>query len=284
MSTTTKGCEVLPASSVDEAVRALADLGDRGAALAAGTWVTRSSLRGEDLRPRYVSLNGIAELRAIESGEEVSLGALTTHTDLASRELPAALAGLVGAAGRSAFPQVRNVATLGGNIGATGFAEADLVPALLALDARLETASLRGRATVPLGEYLPKRAQRPADEIVVRALVAAPATRRSAFARLTVRGGGEYAIANVCVCVDLDPDGVVTAARVAIGSVEPVARLSHAAADALVGNRPSAAAGEEAGRLAAADCTPRDGLDAPGWYRREVLPSLVRRACAELVA
>lgn len=273
------------ATSVDEAVLALASRGTGAAALAAGTWVMRSSLRGEDLLPSYVSLNGIAEMRTVEADEgEISLGALLTHTDLASTALPVALAGLVGAAQQSAFPQVRNIATLGGNIRAIGFAEADLVPALLALDARLEIASSRGRTTVPFAEYLRESDDRPSDEIIVRVLLAALATRRSAFTRLTVRGGGEYAIANVCVCVDLDTDGVVTAARVAIGSVEPIARLSLAAARALVGTRPSAAVGEEVGRLAAADCTPRDGLDAPGWYRCEVLPSLVRRACTELVA
>jgi aerobic carbon-monoxide dehydrogenase medium subunit len=84
------------------------------------------------------------------------------------------------------------------------------------------------------------------------------------------------------VSVDLDADGVVTAARLAAGAVEEVATQVEAAAAVLVGRRPDRASGEEAGRAAAAALTGRDGLDAPGWYRIEVLPALAGRCVARL--
>ena len=112
----------------------------------------------------------------------------------------------------------------------------------------------------------------------------APPGRGSAFERLTVRAQGEYPIVNVAVSVDVAAD-VIMDARVAIGSVEPVARLCTGAAAQLIG-RPAGdpAAAEAAGEAAAAELTAREGLDAPGWYRLAVLPALVRRAVARIPA
>nr|WP_255426724.1 hypothetical protein [Pseudonocardia sp. C8] len=96
---------------------------------------------------------------------------------------------------------------------------------------------------------------------------------------MTVRGGGEYAIASVALAVELS-DGVVTAARVALGSVEPVACRSPEAEEGLVGGPLDAGRARAAGAAAAAACRPREGLDAPGWYRTAVLPALFERAAA----
>jgi carbon-monoxide dehydrogenase medium subunit len=114
--------------------------------------------------------------------------------------------------------------------------------------------------------------------------VPAPAGRRSWFRRLTVRRGGEYAVASVAVSVDLDDAGVVRSARLAVGSVEERARLFPEAAALLVGARLDAERGRAAGERAAAACAPRDGLDAPAWYRRAVLAVLVADAVGELAA
>jgi carbon-monoxide dehydrogenase medium subunit len=77
-------------------------------------------------------------------------------------------------------------------------------------------------------------------------------------------------------------DGVVGSARVAVGSVEERARLCEAAAAALAGGVLDHDSAVEAGRAAADECTGRDGVDAPGWYREAVLPTLVRRAVTRL--
>jgi aerobic carbon-monoxide dehydrogenase medium subunit len=269
-------------ASLAEAVRTLADLGPDAAALAGGTWVMRAPLRGEPAAPVYVALGGLAELRGIRSGDgAVEIGACVTHEELAALDGPPAVAGLAEAARRSAFPAVRSVATVGGNIAARGFPEADLVPALLAAGARVVLATVDGERTEELAAYLATRAGRPAGELIARVVVPAPAARRSAFARLTVRGGGEYAIASVALSADFDGE-TVTAARVAVGGVEPTARLSPAAAAALAGTGLDGTAAERAGQAAADECTAREGLDAPGWYRLAVLPVLTRRAAARI--
>lgn len=269
-------------TAVEEALADLADLGPEAVPLAGGTWVMRSDRPGR--RP-HVALGAVAELRRPSQDGAASgtvlIGAMATHADLA-RTAPAhpALDGLRTAAETSAFPQIRNVATVGGNLCATGFAQADLVPALLAADASARVATVNGRETRPVAELLASGV-RP-GEIVLGVEVPAPAERRSGFARLTVRGAGEYAIANVAVSLDLDARGVVTAARAAVGAVEPAARICPDAAAALVGRVADPDAAEDAGRAAATECTARDGRDAPGWYRLAVLPALFRSALGRI--
>lgn len=138
-------------STVEEAVALLADLGDGAEVLAGGTWVMRWHHRGEAPRASHVVLADIPGLADIAPGDPTVIGALVTHRDLAER-LPAdgPLAALVRAAATSAFPAVRNVATVGGNLCAGPFPEADLVPALLALDAEVEVATPVGRDRRPV--------------------------------------------------------------------------------------------------------------------------------------
>jgi len=270
------------ARSVEEALEEL-DRSPEAALLGGGTWIMRAPLRGEPFAPRYVGLDGIAALRLIESRDgAIAVGAAVTHAQLAAANGSPAFAAIATAARLSAFPAVRSVATVAGNICALGFPEADLVPALLAADATAEVASRAGVDRVPLEAYLAGRGDRPAGEIITAVTVPAPAGRRSGFARLTVRGGGEYAIASVAVSVDAAADGAVRSARVAVGGVEERARSLPAAAEALVGSSLDADAVARAGAAAAAACHSREGLDAPAWYRTAVLPGLVRRAIADL--
>jgi aerobic carbon-monoxide dehydrogenase medium subunit len=261
------------ARSLDEALDLLEQFGDDGAPLAGATWVMREQCP----RTEYVALGGLAELRTVEPGEEIQIGALATHEQLAVGLSHPALAAVREAARSSAFPAVRSVATIGGNICAGPFPEADLVPALLACGAEVELATVAGTRRVPLLERVP-------GMLLTRVFVPAPANRRSWYRRLTVRGGGEYAVASVAMSVDLDDDRVVRAARLAFGSIEDRPRLFVEAAELLVGDRLDEARGREAGRLAAAACKPREGLDAPAWYRRAVLPALVGDAVAGLAA
>jgi aerobic carbon-monoxide dehydrogenase medium subunit len=267
------------ASTVEDALTRLQAAGPGTQFVAGGTWVLRSAHRGEELAPQYVSLSRVPELVGIAvQDDRVSIGALTTHAQLAaSAHLTGALAQ---AAAASGFPGVRSVATLGGNLAARGFSEADLVPALLALEARLELATSTGRHEVAVAEYL---AERPTD-LIVRVLVPRRARQVSAYRRLTVRGGGEYAVASVAVSAVLDDAGRVEDARVALGAVESVARVSPVAADALIGRPIERTTGREAGEKLALDCRPRDGDDAPGWYRRSVLPALAERVVAAMSA
>jgi aerobic carbon-monoxide dehydrogenase medium subunit len=269
-------------SSIEEAVLLLRDLGEEGDVLAGATWVMRAPSRGERMRSTYVALSAIEGLTWIERGDPTVIGALATHADLETLDDSTGSLGAVSeAARRSAFPAVRNVATVGGNICARGFAEADLVPALLASEAEVSTASFEGNAVAPLPEFLESRERRPVGEIVTKVSIPVVANRHSWFERLTVRGGGEYAVASLAISVDLDTDRVSTA-RIAFGSVEGLARRWELAERFLTGLVLEEACIDPMPSGLTDDIDARDGLDAPGWYRSQVLPVLLRRAMSRI--
>jgi aerobic carbon-monoxide dehydrogenase medium subunit len=274
--------ELQVATTVEDALARLQACGRGTQFVAGGTWVLRAPHRGEELAPQYVSLARVSELAGVAVEEDrVAIGALTTHAQLArSSHLTGALQALAQAAAASGFPGVRSVATIGGNLGAQGFSEADLVPALLALEASVELATSSGRHEIAAARYVVERP----DGLILRVVVPRRPRQVSAYRRLTVRGGGEYPVASVAVSAVLDDSGRVENARVALGAVESVARISPAAADALVGCPVELTAGRAAGEKLAADCHPREGDDAPGWYRRSVLPALTERVVVAMIA
>jgi aerobic carbon-monoxide dehydrogenase medium subunit len=268
--------------SIEEAAMLLRDLGEEGEVLAGATWIMRAPGRGEQMRSTYVSLSAIEGLALIEHGDPTEIGALATHADLETLDDATGCLGAVSeAARRSAFPAVRNVATVGGNICARGFAEADLVPALLASEADVSMASVQGEAVAPLSEFLESRDRRPIGEIVTKVSIPAFANRHSWFERLTVRGGGEYAVASLAVSIDLDK-GRVSAARIAFGSVEEQPRRWDVAERFVAGLVLEEVHTDPLPGELTDDINARDGFDAPGWYRRQVLPVLLRRGLSRI--
>ena len=271
------------APSLDTALDALAERGTEGAPFAGGTWIMRAPIRHERLRPAYVGLGRIPELTRIEVGDShASIGAGVTHARLAEALADAPdLQVLAEAAGRSANPAVRRAATLGGNLCTSGFAAADLVPALLCLDAEVEIRSREGAERLTLEKFLSIRQSLDPCRLLTRILVPrSPA--RSAHARLPLRKAGDYPTAIVSLAVTSDAAGRVAQARIAVGSVEAVARRWTRLEAALEGAPLDAGTAHRLATELAGEFTGRDGVEAPGWYRVSVLPTLVRRAVAAL--
>ena len=267
------------ATSLSDALAALADRGRSGAPLAGATWIMRAPLRKERQELSYVALSKIEALRQVDIlDSEIRIGACVTHAELAHflTSLPECGA-LAQAAARSANPAIRGVATIGGNLCTPAFAAADLVPALMCLEAEVEIATPRACERMSLEHFLASRVNLPPGRFVRQVIVPRNANR-SAHLRLPLRKAGDYPVAIVSIAVTFAADGLVGSARVAVGSVEPVARRWTQLEEDLIG-RPldSGWAADKAGRYCA-DFIGRDGVEAPGWYRVKVLPNLVRRA------
>ncbi|AZO00832.1 FAD-binding molybdopterin dehydrogenase [Mesorhizobium sp. M9A.F.Ca.ET.002.03.1.2] len=271
------------ATSLADALAALAERGGAASVLAGATWIMRAPLRHEPQDLSYVAISGIDELRRVEVlDHEISIGACVTHAELANALASSPeCSALAQAAGSSANPAVRHVATIGGNLCASAFAAADLVPALICLDAELEIARPGGSERMTVERFLEIRAGI-VPGCLVRRVIVPRTTRRSAHIRLPLRKAGDYPVASVSLAATPGPTGLVESARVAVGSVEPAARRWTQLEAGLVGRAldPRYAA-EQAERLCG-DFSGRDGIEAPGWYRVKVLPSLVRRAVVAL--
>lgn len=201
------------ALDVADAARALGE--DGAKAIAGGTALMLGADRGE-ARPRLVvGVGHLAELQALDAGDGgVRLGAALRLARLECAALPAWAMALVDAAGSIASPALRAQGTVGGDL-AHGAHTADLVPAALALDARLELAAGALPASairMCLHDALPRGS-------LLVALVAAAPERRAAsgYAKFGLGRGMEYPLASVAVALEAE-DGVVAEARVAVGA------------------------------------------------------------------
>src|SRR4249919_943142 len=175
---------------VEPPVTSPRDLGEAFAAMAAaparpiaGGTDLMVALTGEIGEPpdRILDLWRLDELRGIAiDGDAISLGALTTYTDirrsaLCGEHLPV----LVEAAATIGAAQIQNRGTIGGNI-ANASPAGDTLPVLLAADASIVLGSARGERTVPATDFWTgyRTTARGPDEIVLRIRVPLPSGRR----------------------------------------------------------------------------------------------------------
>jgi len=275
---------VLTPRTLDEALRAMAEGAGRegGVTPLAGATDLYVLFAAGHVKPTtFVSLHGIAEFAAPPAwdGGTYRLGALSTYTDArrdprVAKELPL----LVAAAREVGALQIQNRATWAGNI-ANASPAADGVPALLAYDATLELASVRGRRTVPLAEYFTgyKTSVRAADELIVG--VAVPALPPAASVRHFFRKVGTrrlQAISKVVAAgvIARDGGGAVTHARFALGSVAPVTVRARAVETALVGRRLDSASVNAAATAVTADVAPIDDIRSTRAYRLRIARGL----------
>jgi aerobic carbon-monoxide dehydrogenase medium subunit len=281
LSANTQGLYV--AKTLGDAVAVLREGGRDVAPLAGATWIMRAPLRRQRPASSYVAISKIDVLRHMTVDDrQIGIGACVTHAELAHQLAPLPDCGaLVSAAVSSANPAIRNVATIGGNLCAADFAAADLVPALLCLDAEIELQMPSGVERLTMSRFLDLRAGLEPGQIVRRVIVPR-AARRSAHIRLPLRKAGDYPVAIVSMAVTLDAGASIRSARAAVGSVEQTARRWQELEADLTGHLlDPARAAEKAARHRDA-FRGRDGIEAPGWYRVQVLPALIRRAVRAL--
>jgi CO/xanthine dehydrogenase FAD-binding subunit len=207
-------------TSVDAAVELLA--ADPDALLLAGGTDLMVEINEGHRRPAgsVVVVNRIAELRSwrrTADGTSVTVGAGVSYRELASGPLAGLLPALAEASRTVGSPQIRNAGTIGGNLGTCSPA-GDGLPVLSALDATVELASVRGRRSVPVGDFMVgvKRTALEPGELIVSVTV--PLVEGwQGYAKVGVRNAMVIAVASACVV--LDRPG--RRAAIAIGSVGP---------------------------------------------------------------
>ncbi|MEW6742214.1 MAG: FAD binding domain-containing protein [Planctomycetota bacterium] len=277
-------------ADLKEAGSLLARLGPRARVLAGGTDLLNDLRTGRIEPCELVSLARVGGLRGIEAqvgGGRMSpskaglrIGALTTIAEMEeSPLLSGPFAVLAEAASGMATPQVRNAATVGGNIvGAVPCA--DMPPVLGVLDASLVLWSLSGSRTVAIASFFnaPRSAGRRDDEILTEILVPSPPERFGAsYARLGLRDGNAIAVAGVAASLALGSRDRIAAARLMLAAVAPIPKRAVAAEDALVGRELEEAIDHAVAETARA-AEPISDVRGSAAYRGEMVRVLARRA------
>ncbi len=237
-----------------------------------GLWVTKQ-LR--DLKP-IAFLGGVEDLKGIEvQGGQLHIGACVTIA-----ALRAAVAERLPSFGellrRYASEQVRNAATIGGNI-ANGSPIGDGPPALIALGATLHLRRADEMRSMPLEHFFleyRKQDRRPGEFVAgVSFPEFAPALRCYKISKRF-----DQDISAVCGCFNVVVEGgVVTSARIAFGGMAGVPKRASGAEAALVGKPWTEATVEAAAEAMAGDFVPLSDMRASAGYRMLVAQNLMRR-------
>jgi CO/xanthine dehydrogenase FAD-binding subunit len=241
---------------------------------------------GKPCDENILDISALADLRGIEAHEDHwRIGALTTWSALARADLPPWFAGLQLAAREVGGEQIQNAGTLGGNL-CNASPAADGVPPLLAMDAQVELASRTGVQRLPLAEFIQGNrmtARRP-DQLLTAVLVPKPRAARAAshFLKLGARRYLVISIAMVGATLEVEADGRIAAARIAVGACAPVARRLPAAERALIGATCDARLGTIVQPEQLVGLAPIDDVRASAAYRSDVALTLVRRTLSEL--
>ncbi|MBN2148009.1 MAG: xanthine dehydrogenase family protein subunit M [Anaerolineales bacterium] len=217
------------AKTIEDALQALASAQGSARIIAGGTDLLLDLQQGRHPPvDTLVDVNHIPEMRVIEwRGEEIYIGAATPLRILVESALVQEHAqALVEACGQVGGPQVRNSATLGGNV-AHALPAADGSIALTALDAQVEVASAAGSRRLPIGEVYQGPGQSALDsarEVLVgfylRRVPGNPNQAKeaagSAFQRVMRPQGVALPVLNAAAYI-LQRGGVMADVRIAIG-------------------------------------------------------------------
>ena len=271
------------ATTVSEAVKLLREAGEKGILLAGGTDI----MVGLNAKPApegtcLIDIGGLCELKGIVEEESyLRIGALVTAAELAKDPMVLKWApALAQAAAASAGPQVRNRATIGGNIG-TASPAGDLISALYALDADIVIAGEEGESVKKINEVMVgvKRHSIGCGLVTeIRLPKCCPCCTTSAFEKMGKRKAMTVSLANVSVRIALSEAGdSIAEARIVVGAASTTVVRAAAVEEALKGKALDGLCVECAAKLVAESISPITDQRATKWYRMEIIPVLVAK-------
>ncbi len=269
-------------ASVAEATSLLAKHGPVAATVAGGTDLLRDIRQGKMQPELVISLARLESLRGVQGRGDGGLmvGPLTTMAELARSPIVQELApALAEAAGHMGSPQVRNRATIGGNL-CNARPCADTAPPVIVHGAQLELTCADSAREVPAADFItsPGQTLRKADEILTAIRIPAPGgAAGSAFETLTNRKAVEITITSSSAWLRLDGD-TIKEARICLGSVGPIPMHGPSGVAVLQGAQATADKLSEAATATVADATPIDDFRGSADYRNHLVEVLTRRA------
>lgn len=267
------------ASSLAEASRLLAELGEEARPLAGGQSLIPLMKLRLAAPAHLVDLNFIEGLSQVKRANgTLRIGALARHADIEASTAAQAIPILHDCAAGIADPQIRHRGTIGGSV-AEADPSGDWVPVLLTLNTTVHAVGREGERAIRLADfivdaYTTKLA--PAELIREITVEAPPAASGSAYIAFK-RCAPVYATATAAVQLTMNGD-TCSDARIALGCVA-LTPVRPAEAEAALRGKPvnaqSIAAAAEAARAAA---DPQPDIRGSAEYKKDLVAALVRRA------
>jgi len=274
--------------SLEEALQYLSKYKEAARPVAGGTDLVIEIERGLRSPQVVIDTTNIPNLDRITLDDQgyIHLGPLVTHNQVVGSELCQARAfPLVKACWEVGAPQIRNRATVAGNL-VTASPANDTITPLWALDATVTLQSVRGSRTLSFDEFflgVRKTALEPDELITDIAFPAMEEQEVGTFLKLGLRRAQAIAVVNVAVVLQVT-GGTVTGARVALGSVAPTIVRAGRVEQFLADKQLTPQTMAQAGRLAAESVSPISDVRGSAAYRLYMTETLTRNALEALAA
>jgi carbon-monoxide dehydrogenase medium subunit len=276
--------EIVVARNLREAIEYMSKLKD-AKVMAGGTDLIVDLKMGR-FKPKYVVyIGGLQELKYIhDDGASLRIGALTTIQEILDSRIVTTKTPLLKAvAEKFAYWQIRNSATIGGNI-CNASPAADMALPLLVHSALVKVESLEGSRLVSIRDFFkgPRQTALKPGEIVTEIIVPYGDMDDYSYAYFKAgrRLGHDLSLVAVA-CAVKTGGGVILDARIALNSVAPTPIRATTVERTLIGKRASPEVIEEVSKLVVHDISPISDVRAPAEYRLHMAKLLTREALLE---
>jgi carbon-monoxide dehydrogenase medium subunit len=278
--------EYFSPQTLKEALTLLDEYGEECKVIAGGQSLLILMRQGLVMPGYLIDIKGISELNYIQSDakEGLKIGALATHR--AIEKSPAMKNGfsvLAEMEHRLASIQTRNWGTIGGNI-CHGEPAGDPAPVLIALNATVSTASLKGERNMALEDFCLdyfETALEPGELLTEIQVPAVPPHTGTAYTKFNIIES-DMATVGVAVSVTLDSGhNVCQDIRIVLGACAPIPMRAKQAEEALRGEKVTDDLFKEAGQIASQEAEPISDISASEEYRRELVKVLVKQVGKE---
>lgn len=269
-------------TSVGEALELLAHFREKARLIAGGTDILLELERQQRLGVEaLIDISRVDGLNRVTlHGDHIRLGALVTHNQIVGNPLVVERGyPLAQAAWEVGAPQIRNRATIAGNV-ITASPANDTIAPLMALGAEVRLVSLDGERTIPLSTFytgLRRTVMRPDEMLTAINFPAMSNNERGVFIKLGLRRAQAISVINVAAVLKFEGE-VVKQAAITLGCVAPTVIRVPVAEQVLIGHELTPEVVADAARVAAATPTPIDDIRSTADYRTEMIRVLVTRA------
>ena len=273
--------EYLRPESIPEAIALLQQHGEAAKILSGGQSLI-PMMKIRLARPEYIiDINRVAGLQYIkEEGGFLKIGGLTREADLETSNLIQSKYPIIlDTAALIADPQVRNMATIGGNL-AHGDPANDHPATLLALRAQIVAVGPGGERIIPIGDFFQSLFTTALEhsEILTEIRVPIPPPGSGGAYFKLERKVGDFATVGVAAQLTVDSARICRGAGIGLTNVGPTPLKADRAENFLLGKTIDEPTIRQTAQLAAEDSRPSSDLRGPADYKVSMVKELTRRA------
>jgi CO/xanthine dehydrogenase FAD-binding subunit len=273
-------------ATVDEAVKFLSENAGRAAVINGGTDMMIDVRSGKFTGDCLVDVSGIPELREIrEEGDAVSIGAGVTIEKMAAssllrEKLPAMAQAGINFAGR----QIRNSATIGGNV-AHASPSGDTQPSLVLYDGTAVVAGPAGERQTPVGGLFAgaNKSALGVSDVIVRFILKPHKAKFQCFEKIGRRKDLAISRVSLALLMDFDSSGAFSEARVSLGACKPTTGRMPKTEAFFLGKKPSLAVFRAAAKVLSSEMIETTGRRKSVFYKEPAIEGLLVRMLLPLL-